>query len=178
MPSLPTICNSISSILALTPESWRAPSDIRTSESSTFDEPPSAASCSGDSPSRRSLRSTSNSRLRTKSLRRLRSIIALISVRSSSWPSSGRVPISDQSVAGLATKRTTLRKKLSPSLDSAMWVREMRAGRAGRSSEVAQSPNIFCFISRRCCASSDKVAVGRANKRPRPIGSPVSSQKP
>ena len=40
----------------------------------------------------------------------------------------------------------------------------------------AQSPNIFCFNSRRCCASRDKVAVGRANKRPTPMGSPVSSQ--
>jgi hypothetical protein len=39
-----------------------------------------------------------------------------------------------------------------------------------------QSPNIFCFNSRRCCASSDKVAVGRASKRPTPMGSPVSSQ--
>ena len=41
---------------------------------------------------------------------------------------------------------------------------------------VDQSPNIFCFNSRRCCASRDKVAVGRANKRPTPMGSPVSSQ--
>ena len=41
---------------------------------------------------------------------------------------------------------------------------------------AAQSPNIFCFSSRRCCASSDSVAVGRASRRPRPIGSPVSSQ--
>ena len=39
-----------------------------------------------------------------------------------------------------------------------------------------QSPNIFCLSSRRCCASSDKVAVGRASRRPTPIGSPVSSQ--
>ena len=39
-----------------------------------------------------------------------------------------------------------------------------------------QSPNIFCFSSRRCCASKDRVAVGRANNRPTPIGSPVSSQ--
>mmetsp|Transcript_5838 Transcript_5838/g.22817 ORF Transcript_5838/g.22817 Transcript_5838/m.22817 type:complete len:679 (-) Transcript_5838:6880-8916(-) len=41
-----------------------------------------------------------------------------------------------------------------------------------------QSPNIFCLSSRRCCASSDSVAVGRAIRRPRPMGSPVSSQKP
>ena len=39
-----------------------------------------------------------------------------------------------------------------------------------------QSPNIFCLSSRRCCASSDSVAVGRASRRPTPIGSPVSSQ--
>src|SRR5262245_53510510 len=88
---------------------------MRTSESSMRDEWPSAASCSGDSPSRRILRSMSNSRLRTKSLRRLRSIIALSSdfSRSSSPPSSCRELRSAQSVAGLATKRTTLRKKLS-----------------------------------------------------------------
>jgi hypothetical protein len=42
--------------------------------------------------------------------------------------------------------------------------------------ERTQSPNIFCFNSRRCWASSDKLAVGRANKRPTPMGSPVSSQ--
>lgn len=41
-----------------------------------------------------------------------------------------------------------------------------------------QSPNIFCFSSRRCWASRDKVAVGRANKRPTPMASPVSSQNP
>ncbi len=39
-----------------------------------------------------------------------------------------------------------------------------------------QSPNIFCFSSRRCWASSDSVAVGRASRRARPMGSPVSSQ--
>ena len=39
-----------------------------------------------------------------------------------------------------------------------------------------QSPNIFWRNSRRCCASSDKLAVGRAIKRPTPMGSPVSSQ--
>ena len=41
-----------------------------------------------------------------------------------------------------------------------------------------QSPNIFCLSSRRCWASRDSVAVGRAISRPNPIGSPVSSQKP
>ena len=41
-----------------------------------------------------------------------------------------------------------------------------------------QSPNIFCLSSRRCWASSESVAVGRAISRARPIGSPVSSQKP
>ena len=55
------------------------PSGSRASESSSRDEVPSVASCSGDSPSRRTRRSMSNSRLRTKSLRRLRSIIALSS---------------------------------------------------------------------------------------------------
>ena len=41
-----------------------------------------------------------------------------------------------------------------------------------------QSPNIFCLSSRRCCASSESVAVGRAISRPTPMGSPVSSQYP
>ena len=41
-----------------------------------------------------------------------------------------------------------------------------------------QPPNIFCFISRRCCASSERLAVGRASRRPMPMGSPVSSQYP
>ena len=39
-----------------------------------------------------------------------------------------------------------------------------------------QSPNIFCLISRRSCASRESVAVGRARRRRTPIGSPVSSQ--
>ena len=47
---------------------------------------------------------------------------------------------------------------------------------AGTVARPSQSPNIFCLSSRRCCASSDSVAVGRASSRPRPIGSPVSSQ--
>jgi hypothetical protein len=69
----------------------------------------------------------SNSRLRTKSLRRLRSIMALssdfsISIsRESSW----RELRSVQSVAGLATKRTTLRKKLSFSAMALGWYSAM-----------------------------------------------------
>gem|GEM_PF-5553670 len=46
------------------------------------------------------------------------------------------------------------------------------AGTASRD----HSPNIFCFISRRSCASNESVAVGRASRRGTPIGSPVSSQ--
>ena len=47
----------------------------------------------------------------------------------------------------------------------------------GRDGDQAlQSPNIFCLSSRRCCASSERVAVGRASRRPTPMGSPVSSQ--
>jgi len=54
-----------------------------------------------------------------------------------------------------------------------------RADIADDSPPVAnQSPYSFCFNSRRCCASSDKVAVGRANRRGMPIGSPVSSHHP
>ena len=41
-----------------------------------------------------------------------------------------------------------------------------------------QSPYIFCLSSRRCCASSGSVAVGRASRRGMPIGSPVSSHQP
>ena len=40
----------------------------------------------------------------------------------------------------------------------------------------SQSPNIFCLSSRRCWASSESVAVGRASRRPTPMASPVSSQ--
>ena len=41
-----------------------------------------------------------------------------------------------------------------------------------------QSPYNFCFNSRRCCASSERLAVGRASNRAIPIGSPVSSHQP
>ena len=60
--------------------------------------------------------------MRTKSLRRLRSIMALSSdfSRSNSRVSSGRVLISVQSVAGFVTNRATLRKKLLPFSLSAM----------------------------------------------------------
>jgi hypothetical protein len=40
----------------------------------------------------------------------------------------------------------------------------------------AYSPYIFCFISRRSCASMVSVAVGLAISLWMPIGSPVSSQ--
>jgi len=50
------------------------------------------------------------------------------------------------------------------------------ARQAWASSPGAQSPNIFCLSSRRCCASSDRLAVGRASRRPTPMASPVSSQ--
>src|SRR5690606_41596099 len=41
-----------------------------------------------------------------------------------------------------------------------------------------QSPYSFWRISRRSCASRDSVAVGRASRRCRPMGSPVSSHHP
>ena len=41
-----------------------------------------------------------------------------------------------------------------------------------------QSPICFCRCSRRSCASSDNVAIGRASRRSRPISSSVSSQYP
>jgi hypothetical protein len=131
----PTICCSISSILALTPLSGLAAllSCRRASLSSSRDEPPSAASCSGDRPSRRTLRSMSNSRLRTKSLRRLRSIIAFSSdfSISSSRESSCRVLRSVQSVAGFATNRTTFLKKLSFSAIRRMYPRGCPSARDG-----------------------------------------------
>ncbi len=43
---------------------------------------------------------------------------------------------------------------------------------------LSQSPNSFWRSSRRCWASSDSVAVGRASRRGTPIGSPVSSHQP
>ncbi len=65
-------------------------------------------------PSRRTLRSMSNSRLRTKSLRRLRSIIALSSDLAYSLSRDSGLGLlnSAQSVVGFATNRATLRKKL------------------------------------------------------------------
>ena len=123
----PSICCSISSILAFTPSSIFELISLllpRRSNSSIRDEAePSAANCSGVSPSRRIRRSMSNSRLRTKSLRRLRWTIARSSAFwSSPSGSSWRELISAQSVAGLATKRATFRKKLSPSFGSVMRV--------------------------------------------------------
>jgi len=117
----PTICCSISSILAFTPRSILELASLMRSSSPILDgDEASAASCSGVRPSRRMRRSMSSSRLRTKSLRRLRSTMARSSAlaRSPSG-SSWRELISAQSVVGLATKRATLRKKLSPSLGSA-----------------------------------------------------------
>ena len=178
-PGSPTICCSISSILAFTPSGREGPpSGRRASESSMRDDPPREASCSGDRPSRRTRRSMSNSRLRTTSLRRLRSIMALSSdfSISSSRVSSCRELRSVQSVAGFATNRTTLRKKLSFSAMGRKWYSGAPQCRAALWQCGGQSPNIFCLSSRRCCASSDKVAVGRASKRGRPMGSPVSSQ--
>ncbi len=57
----------------------------------------------------------------------------------------------------------------------------VRAAAGGRTAgawrrAAAQSPYSFCTRSRRSCASSDSVAVGRARSRGMPIGSPVSSQ--
>ncbi len=120
----PTICCSIASILALTPLSARAPaSEGRLSASSICDRLPSAAICSGPRPSRRTRRSMSSSRLRTKSLRRLRSTISRISDFCASCPvGSWRELSSAQSVVGLATKRLILLNKLSSSLRAGMAV--------------------------------------------------------
>ncbi len=54
--------------------------------------------------------------------------------------------------------------------------RPLHEGPGTAQESQCQSPNIFCLSSRRCCASSDRVAVGRASSRPTPMGSPVSSQ--
>src|SRR5580698_10422143 len=50
--------------------------------------------------------------------------------------------------------------------------------RSARTAGLDQSPNSFWRNSRRSCASSDSVAVGRAIRRGMPIGSPVSSHQP
>ena len=53
------------------------------------------------------------------------------------------------------------------------------AARAAAYAALAdQSPNSFWRSSRRSCASSESVAVGRAIRRGMPIGSPVSSHQP
>ncbi len=137
----------------------------------------------------RSLRNWSNSRRRTKSLRRLRSIISLSICllywlsRSSSMESS-----SFQLTVGLRTKRTTLDSR--PREDSSLlmggrgW--RARASARGRAQKCGKrwigpvaGPSVaehLLLHSRRCCASRDRVAVGRARRRPTPMGSPVSSQ--
>jgi hypothetical protein len=129
-------------------------------------------------PSRlRILRSMSNSRLRTKSLRRLRSIISFnAALLYSLSRSADRVSRSDQLVVGWRTNFTTLDRKppLESSLDMRGRYRKWNLGWSGQARD--QSPNIFCLSSRRCWASSDRLAVGRAIRRPTPIGSPVSSQ--
>ena len=134
---------------------------------------PADRSCPTMASRLRILRSMSNSRLRTKSLRRLRSIISLsncllkASSRSGSFLSS-----SDQLVAGLRTNFTILESK--PGVVSGFGI--SRVVKYLRATGGYQSPNIFCLSSRRCCASSDRLAVGRAISRPTPMGSPVSSQ--
>ena len=52
------------------------------------------------------------------------------------------------------------------------------AARHGFTDGRDQSPICFCMCSRRSCASSDSVAIGRASSRSSPISSSVSSQNP
>ncbi|EWS63382.1 hypothetical protein Y695_03387 [Hydrogenophaga sp. T4] len=129
-------------------------------------------------PSRlRILRSMSNSRLRTKSLRRLRSIISFrAALLYSLSRSTLRVSRSDQLVVGWRTNFTTLDRKppLESSLDMKLSVEGFWLVSCFRTGD--QSPNIFCLSSRRCWASSDRLAVGRAISRATPMASPVSSQ--
>lgn len=54
----------------------------------------------------------------------------------------------------------------------------LRPSPGGRGENHCQSPICFCRCSRRSCASSDNVAIGRASSRSRPISSSVSSQYP
>ena len=124
----------------------------------------------------RILRNMSNSRLRTKSLRRLRSIISLSAALLYSLSRSAlRVSRSDQLVVGWRTNFTTLDRK--PPLESSLdMTRAYRVGICLPELPGDQSPNIFCLSSRRCCASRDRLAVGRAIRRPTPMASPVSSQ--
>ena len=62
----------------------------------------------------------------------------------------------------------------SPGLKATLSRRE----RAKLNSAARQSPICFCRCSRRSCASSESVAMGRASRRSRPISSSVSSQYP
>lgn len=122
-------------------------------------------------------RSWSNSRLRTKSLRRLRSIISLSAclLYWLSW-SASRPSRSDQLTVGWRTKRTTLDNNPPDLLLSSFAMANQISTTVPKAVAATQSPYIFCLSSRRCWASSDSVAVGRASRRPTPMGSPVSSQ--
>ena len=122
-------------------------------------------------------RSWSNSRLRTKSLRRLRSIISL-SACLLYWLSCSpsRPSRSDQLTVGWRTKRTTLDNNPPDLLLSSFAMASQISTDGLQAVAATQSPYIFCLSSRRCWASSDSVAVGRASRRPTPMGSPVSSQ--
>src|SRR5262249_55107279 len=95
--------------------------------------------------------SMSNSRLRTKSLRRLRSIMAFSSdfANSVSRASGEGGSKSLHSVAGLATNFTTLRKKLVVSFGSAMSGVLPRAGASVAEHLLFQLPALLGF-QRQC----------------------------
>lgn len=77
------------------------------------------------------------------------------------------------------TRTSRATRDSRPSGSSLAMAKGARGGdvaAAGPVSGLHQLPNIFCLSSRRCWASSDSVAVGRASSRGTPMGSPVSSQ--
>ncbi|OIQ69911.1 hypothetical protein GALL_484840 [mine drainage metagenome] len=124
-------------------------------------------------------RKPSSSRLRMKSSWRFWSSRAL-TFSWFSWSCSACSSVRDQSRVGFLTNAPTRFQK-PPELELLMvcgsWCDP--SGGAGEGADnPLQSLNIFCLSSRRCCASSDIVAVGRASRRAMPMGSPVSSHQP
>ena len=91
----------------------------------------------------------------------------------------GRRLVAPGDLRAVANRATRKRPgEPAPRVTRAALSRPLSCRRSARQSPLSltQSPYSFCTRSRRSCASSDSVAVGRASSRGMPIGSPVSSQ--
>ncbi len=105
-------------------------------------------------------------------LRRVRGVAFLLVT--SLWPSKEKSPARP----GGARKKTGRRIRAPREWRSRVASPSALRARSPASGDgvVCQSPICFCRCSRRSCASSESVAIGRASRRSRPISSSVSSQ--